>query len=130
MASRRPAWWSAAPPSACLSPTPTSCESSQNNFGIAGHIVFTGQVPDTASYYPLMDVAVNATEGEPFGLVVLEAMAAGRPVVAYPMGGPLEIIEDGVSGAFVSATSRRDSGEASRGPGPGGSNGCRRQAEG
>ncbi len=38
---------------------------------------------------------------EPFGLVVVEAMAAGRPVVAYGTGGIPEIIEDGVSGILV-----------------------------
>jgi glycosyltransferase involved in cell wall biosynthesis len=38
---------------------------------------------------------------EPFGLVVAETMAAGRPVVAYATGGIPEIIEDGVSGVLV-----------------------------
>jgi len=38
---------------------------------------------------------------EPFGLVVIEAMAAARPVVATAHGGPLEMIEDGVSGYLV-----------------------------
>ncbi|MCI4324307.1 MAG: glycosyltransferase family 4 protein [Thermoplasmata archaeon] len=38
---------------------------------------------------------------EPFGLVAAEAMASGRPVVAYAAGGLTEIIEDGVSGILV-----------------------------
>jgi len=38
---------------------------------------------------------------EPFGLVLIEAMAMGCPVVAARAGGPLEIIEDGVSGLLT-----------------------------
>ncbi len=73
-----------------------------NRLGVHEKIVFTGQVDEPFSYYALMDAVVNASEGEPFGLVVVEAMAAKRPAVVYPLGGPLEIVEDGVSGLMVS----------------------------
>jgi glycosyltransferase involved in cell wall biosynthesis len=39
---------------------------------------------------------------EPFGLVMIEAMACGTPVIAYPYGSVLEIMEDGVTGFVVS----------------------------
>ena len=39
---------------------------------------------------------------EPFGIVMIEAMACGTPVIAYPFGSVPEIIEDGVSGYLVS----------------------------
>jgi len=39
---------------------------------------------------------------EPFGIVMIEAMACGTPVVAYPFGSVPEIVEDGVSGCLVS----------------------------
>lgn len=38
---------------------------------------------------------------EPFGIVLIEAMACGVPIVAYPLGSVPEIIEDGVSGYLV-----------------------------
>ena len=49
-----------------------------------------------------LDVVVHAAiEPEPFGRVVLEAMALGRPVIATALGGPVEIIQDGISGFLV-----------------------------
>ncbi|MBS0561501.1 MAG: glycosyltransferase, partial [Proteobacteria bacterium] len=44
---------------------------------------------------------------EPFGLVMIEAMACGTPVIAYPSGSVPEIIEDGLTGFLV-----RDEAEA------------------
>ncbi len=63
----------------------------------------TGQVGDAAPYFGLMDVAVNASEGEPFGIVLLEAMAAGVPAVAVADGGPLDIVEPGVTGVLAAS---------------------------
>jgi glycosyltransferase involved in cell wall biosynthesis len=49
-----------------------------------------------------IDILVLASsEPEPFGLVVVEGMASGRPVVATAHGGPCELLEDGVSGLLV-----------------------------
>ena len=72
-----------------------------SELGLDGSVTFTGQVPDGARYMRLMDVVVNASDLEPFGIVVLEAMARGVPVVAVNAGGPAEILEDGVSGLLV-----------------------------
>jgi glycosyltransferase involved in cell wall biosynthesis len=38
---------------------------------------------------------------EPFGLVMIEAMACGTPVIAWPRGSVPEVIEDGVTGFIV-----------------------------
>jgi D-inositol-3-phosphate glycosyltransferase len=48
-----------------------------------------------------MDIVVHASNREPFGRVLLEAMAAGRPVIAPREGGPLEIVSDGETGLLV-----------------------------
>jgi FkbM family methyltransferase len=69
---------------------------------VAEHTVFTGQVDDPSAFYAAMDVFVNATESEPFGIALVEAMAAGLPVVAFAKGGPAEIVRDDVSGRLVS----------------------------
>ena len=55
--------------------------------------------PQPWRLYPEFDVAVHfSTRPEPFGRVLVEAMACGVPVVAARDGGPQEIIEHGVSG--------------------------------
>jgi len=66
--------------------------------GIDDRVTFTGHVPDALPYYGATDVAVNASRAEPFGMVVLEAMAQGVAIVAADAAGPREIIEPGVSG--------------------------------
>lgn len=73
--------------------------------GLAGRATFTGHVPDALPYIALMDVAVNASEHEPFGIAVLEAMALERAVVAIDAGGPREIVEDGVTGMLAPSSS-------------------------
>jgi glycosyltransferase involved in cell wall biosynthesis len=80
--------------------------------GLAGRATFTGHVPDALPYIALMDVAVNASEQEPFGIAVLEAMALERAVVAVDAGGPREIIEDGVTGMLVPSPSPADLADA------------------
>jgi glycosyltransferase involved in cell wall biosynthesis len=69
--------------------------------GVDGHVTFTGQVQEAAPYMELMDVVVNPSRLEPFGIVLVEAMALGKPVVAFASAGPLEIVQPGVSGLLV-----------------------------
>jgi glycosyltransferase involved in cell wall biosynthesis len=54
---------------------------------------FTGFVDDTASVMRRLDIVVHAsTKPEPFGLVIAEAMAAGRPVIVSEEGGAAELL--------------------------------------
>ncbi len=68
---------------------------------IERQVVFTGFQGDVLPLLARLDVVIHAsTSPEPFGLVILEGMAAGRPVIASRAGGPLEIITEGVDGLF------------------------------
>ena len=63
---------------------------------------FTGKVDDVSAVLRALDIAVHAsTEPEPFGLVIAEAMACGRPIVVSRAGGAAEIAQrrSGVSRA-------------------------------
>ena len=66
-------------------------------------VIMTGYVRDVSSMYEIMDVCVHASiEPEPFGLVIIEAMANKVPVIASDLGAPKEIITDGTNGYIVS----------------------------
>ena len=73
--------------------------------GLDHCVRFTGwrylpqEMPDV---HRALDILVLASiEPEPFGLVLLEAMATGKPVIATRPGGPAEIVEDGITGCLV-----------------------------
>lgn len=70
--------------------------------GLEKKIIFTGHRADVPRLVSAMDVVVHASSTpEPFGLTIIEAMAAGKPVVATKAGGVLDIIEDGLNGSLV-----------------------------
>jgi len=70
--------------------------------GISDRVVFTGHREDVARLMAVTDVCVHASvTPEPFGMVVGEAMALARPVVASDAGGPREMIESGRSGLLA-----------------------------
>ncbi|HVE76913.1 MAG TPA: glycosyltransferase [Actinomycetota bacterium] len=56
---------------------------------------------DLAVFYQAADVCIVPSRSESFGLVALEAMATGRPVVASGVGGLVSLIDDGVNGFLV-----------------------------
>jgi glycosyltransferase involved in cell wall biosynthesis len=70
--------------------------------GLAQHVVLTGARSDVPACIDAMDVVVHSsTRREPFGRVLIEAMALGRPLIAPREGGPREIVVDGETGLLV-----------------------------
>ncbi len=55
---------------------------------------------DLASHVAAADVFVFPSRTDTFGLTMLEAMACGVPVAAYPVTGPVDVVVDGVTGAL------------------------------
>ncbi len=78
-----------------------SLEPLARELGVADAVTLTGEVPDAGPFIERMDVLVNASDPEPLGLVILEGMARGVPVVAVAGGGPSELIEDGRTGVLA-----------------------------
>jgi glycosyltransferase involved in cell wall biosynthesis len=75
------------------------------SLGLKGIVDLVGFRTDVAALMATADVVVVPSERpEPFGLVVVEAMAQARPVVVSRGGGPDEVITDGVNGVLVDAT--------------------------
>lgn len=63
------------------------------SLGIADRVTFTGYLPQADRALRALDIVVHAsTEPEPFGLVIAEAMACGRPVIVADAGGAREIV--------------------------------------
>jgi glycosyltransferase involved in cell wall biosynthesis len=76
-------------------------EAQARELRIAHRVVFTGRRDDVPAVTAALDVAVLPSYREAQGMVILEAMALSRPVVASNVGGIPEMIEDGVTGLLV-----------------------------
>jgi glycosyltransferase involved in cell wall biosynthesis len=63
--------------------------------------IFIGVQPKVELIYPVFDIFVLPSLREPFGLVLLEAMANKIPVIATNRGGPCEYINSGVNGVLI-----------------------------
>ncbi len=71
--------------------------------GLQGHFILAGFRDDLDSYLPHLDLFVQSSHTEGMPNVILEALAAGVPVVATAVGGTPEVIEDGQTGLLVHA---------------------------
>jgi glycosyltransferase involved in cell wall biosynthesis len=66
--------------------------------GLTDKVVMAGLQTNVPEWMQAMDVVVHASVAEPFGIVVIEAMALGKPVAATDTAGPTEIITHGKDG--------------------------------
>jgi glycosyltransferase involved in cell wall biosynthesis len=76
-----------------------ACEELKRRYPTA---VFAGyrHGEDLASHISASDVFVFPSRTDTFGLVLLEAMACGVPVAAYPVTGPIDVVRDGLTGVL------------------------------
>lgn len=88
---------------------------------LAGHVEFAGRLEDPAAALRDTGCLLHCSDREPFGLVLVEALASGTPVVATAAGGPAEIVDatcgalyppgDPTAGAAALAQVLRDRGQ-------------------
>jgi glycosyltransferase involved in cell wall biosynthesis len=70
------------------------------DLGVAGRVLFTGERADIPAIMAALDLLLVPSWSEPFGIVMIEAMAAGTPVVATRGGGPADVITSGCDGVL------------------------------
>jgi 1,2-diacylglycerol 3-alpha-glucosyltransferase len=84
-------------------PARSDLEGLASELGIADHVTFTGEVPfvDVPAYLKAANIFGFASTTETQGLVTMEALAAGLPVVAVDASGTRDILTDGEQGFLV-----------------------------
>jgi len=85
-----------------------------DSLAIASKVTFTGRIPfnEISRYYNMLNVLVNISEYESFGVSVIEAMACGKPVIVSNVGGLKEIVCDNSVGLKVDVGSVEQTVEA------------------
>jgi glycosyltransferase involved in cell wall biosynthesis len=79
----------------------TFLEKQVRELGLGDRIIMAGFQQNVPEWVQAMDIFVHASDNEPFGIVTIEAMALGKPVVAAASGGPTEIITDDKNGLLA-----------------------------
>ncbi len=79
-----------------------SLEKLVDELGLNQRVSLVGWIDDVAKLLPTLDLFVSPSRSEPFGLSIVEAMAAGVPVVATMSEGAREIIDEDQTGRLVS----------------------------
>lgn len=86
-----------------VGPLRTKHEELARDLGLDGNVVFQGwkSRAEVGALLRRCDLFVLPSRSEPFGIVIIEAMACGKPVVASAVGGIPEIIQQGENGILV-----------------------------
>jgi len=82
-------------------PTRLSLENKCREYKICNRVHFLGKMDSIHALLSAADLMLHASESESFGLVLLEAMACGVPVIATRVGGVPEVVADGKTGFLV-----------------------------
>jgi glycosyltransferase involved in cell wall biosynthesis len=82
-------------------PERAALESRARSLGLDGAVMFAGERPDVERWLPHFDLFALSSREEGIPNALLEAMAAGRPVVATAVGGTPEVVVDGLTGVLV-----------------------------
>lgn len=85
-------------------PSRAEIEQCGRELGVSARIHFAGELLSPLNLHQFFDISVLCSRSEGFPNSLLEAMAAARPVVATPVGGVPDLLEDGRTGVFVSTT--------------------------
>jgi glycosyltransferase involved in cell wall biosynthesis len=80
-----------------------SLERRVSDAGLADRMVFVGWSSDAPTWYAAADVVALTSDREGTPLALIEAAAAGRPVVATDVGGVSDVVVDGTTGFVVAA---------------------------
>lgn len=80
---------------------PGELEQLARELGLEELVHFSGHVDDVYRWIDALDIAVHCSIGEPFGLVLVEAMALGKPLVSVAGGAPEEIVGESEAAILV-----------------------------
>ena len=79
------------------------------NLNLEKEFIYTGEAVDIKAAMSSLDILVlSSVQAEPFGGVIIEAMAFKKPVIATAIGGSLEQVEGGVTGFLVKPGDPKD----------------------
>jgi glycosyltransferase involved in cell wall biosynthesis len=84
-------------------PERAACETLARELDQQKHVRFLGQRSDIAQLLAAVDLVVMPSHSEGLGLAAVEALAAGRPVVAFDVGGLREVVSDDENGRLIAA---------------------------